>query len=164
MQTQLPRKLLSLTLAIVVGLVVVQNRNKNCQAQSTTTVESRDTPAPWRPSFGKVNRDAAQVQNNDDFNLSKPADSAIGISANPSNLPNRTPLADRRPDDRSSEAAETAPALKASPLKKEQDSRFGPSIGPGHTRVTKKLDKLPNSAGQVWRAVSYTHLTLPTKA
>ena len=151
MQTQLPRKLLSLTLAIVVGLVVVQNRNKNCQAQSTTTVESRDTPAPWRPSFGKVNRDAAQVQNNDDFNLSKPADSAIGISANPSNLPNRAPLADRRPDDRSSEAAETAPSLEASPLKKAQDSRFGPSIGPGHTRVTKKLDKLPNSAGQVWR-------------
>lgn len=172
MQTQRPRKLLTLTLAIVVGLVVFQNWNKSCPAQSTTTVESRDTPAPWRPSFGQVNREAAeaQTQGNDSFDLSKPADAAQGGNTNSNPLPNLAPIEpvgsnqnqsgqnNSGTDDKpAGGAAETAPALKGSSTK--QDSRFGPSIGPGVTRVTKKLDKLPNSAGQVWREYNISPYT-----
>ena len=166
MQTQRPRKLLTLTLAIVVGLAVFPG-DTECRGQSKTTVESRDTPAPWRPSFGQMNREAAEAQSNEDFDLSKPAES--GNSANPNPLPNRTGIEPARSQNLSEQdrprfgdqpadaAAEKAPALNARTAK--QDSRFGPPIGPGVTRVTKKLDKLPNSAGQVWREYNISPYT-----
>ena len=173
MQTQRLKRLLVLALAIVAGLAVFQSWDKRCSAQSTTTVESRDTPAPWRPSFGSVNREAAdaQAQGNDAFDLSKPADTGLGGSSNLNPLPNRAPIEPTGSNQNLSQqdnprtggsstnaAAETAPALNASSAK--QDSRLGPSLGrPGVTRVTKKLDKLPNSAGQVWREYNISPYT-----
>ena len=192
MQTVSPKRLLTLrssrslrlltpALAIVVGLVVFQIWDQSWQAQSTTTVESRDTPAPWRPSFGKINSEAAEAQSNAAFDLSNPANSSSGSGSdtkqNPLNLfnnqpqlPDRSPLEPAGPDEKlarqdndankgnqSDNAAETVPALKASA--DQQKSRFGPTIKPGVTRVTKTLEKLPNSAGQVWREYNISPYT-----
>ena len=164
MQTVSPRRLLTLLLAIVVGLVLFQESDKRCLAQSSTSVETRETPAPWRPSFGKINREAVEAQEEEAaFDLSRPADLGPNLgSANRNQDNSNGPASDNNQRDNNPRAnsappAETVPSLqaKADP----RDSRFSPSMDKGVTRVTKKLDKLPNTAGQVWREYNISPYT-----
>ncbi len=154
MQTGIARKSLTLILAIAACSVIARHSDSLALAQSTN-VESRQTPAPWRPSFGKINRQAAEAQSNESFDLSRPSDLGSGAnSANndsgPINIQPVDSNQNRDEDQRQRGAvAETAPSLK-SDSNPEEDRRFG-QIKRGAARVTKTMDKLPNSAGQVWR-------------
>ena len=170
MQTVSPRKLLTLLLALVAGLVLFQQSNKSCLAQSSTSVETRETPAPWRPSFGQINREAVEAQEKSAFDLSRPADLGSNLGSSNRNQDNSTgaareqndnrnqsPVDNRRADPES--PAETAPSLQAK--SNPNDSRFGQVNGV--TRVTKNLDKLPNAAGQVWREYNISPYTSQIK-
>ena len=109
----------------VVGLTIagLAISFSNAEAQ-TSTSESipRANPAAWRPSFSPVAKSDGSVAANTTGVLS---------SGSPS-----------QPTTATNNSASTQNPIGAN-LPQEQ--------GPGITRVTSRLDKLPNSAGQVWR-------------
>ncbi len=100
--------------------------------QQTTAPPTRTQPAPWRPSFGKLaepQRPAIQTQA-----VAAAAEGADQSQAKqgPEAIPAKT-----------NSAAGTNTNLSSSQPLPDDDNVI--------TRVTKTFDKLPNSAGQIWR-------------
>ncbi len=94
----------------------------------------RSVPAPWRPAFGSINNQNPASPDGD---------------ATPT-----TPVAQKN-------AAGTEPQQ---PATANRTAPLGANLpvaddGPGVTTVTQRLDKLPNSAGQVWREYDITPYT-----
>jgi hypothetical protein len=106
-------------------------------AQPVQTSEPRQTPAPWRPSFGSINQNAIAAPS-----VATP----IRSGASTSGAANRTtgqPVANSQ-----SPRSTANPNSGVSSIPGARDPR---TMQPGVTRVTKTMDKLPNSAGQIWR-------------
>jgi len=158
--------------------------------QSTTASEPRQTPAPWRPAFGSLNKDAVDqaLDGQAPGNQTPGGQSESGAPISPAALPNQ---ANQGPTNNgSNEAASGSPnpapsgfnlnprgttannqtlapnnfgnpsqtnnstgTRDDSPDRPQPDQTFTRDTitEPGVTRVTKTLDKLPNTAGQVWR-------------
>ena len=116
----------------------------------------RANPAPWRPSFGTVDRGAASQVANE-------ASSTNGYPS-PYRDPNQPMQGYGNPSGVNNAADNTPRLASASALPRER-SNTGPTA-PGITRVTRSLDKLPNDAGQVWREYDITPYTsrLPESA
>lgn len=102
---------------------------------------------PWRPSFGVINNQAAnksQVPPN--------ANRTAGVSSQ-----DQFSVAPPR----NSDEANLPQAAKDSPARELNDPRTAPSErfadkndvtgGTGITRITRSMEQLPNTAGQVWR-------------
>jgi hypothetical protein len=135
--------------AIIVTFGLLDDRF--CCAQSTTTGESRQVPAPWRPAFGALNKNA--IPNEDSRRApigtgvatSNQASSAISTSTitpgSNSNAGQKFSLNPKINNVDPQQPAQTQTSLQSSAR----------DIKPGVTRVSKTLNTLPNSAGQIWR-------------
>jgi hypothetical protein len=106
-------------------------------AQPVQTSEPRQTPAPWRPSFGSINQNAIAAPS-----VATP----IRSGASTSGAANRSTGQPAANSQSPRSTANPNPGVNSIPG--SSDSR---TIQPGVTRVTKTMDKLPNSAGQIWR-------------
>ncbi len=98
-------------------------------AQTQVPDQGRSTPGAWRPSFSPMGSGNTTSTQSQPFNTA-PANQ---------NTPNQDRFADR---------SFVPQSVGASP-----DTR------PGITRVTRTFEKLPNSAGQVWREYDITPYT-----
>lgn len=123
-------------------------------AQTNTNVESgvRKNPAPWRPSFGSFNPNAQNSQPDQATAARSP--SIVNQPRTNSSSPNAAgtntsnPLASVQPASRFRSSGR--PGMAAG---------RGREIQPGVTRVSKTLNELPRSAGQVWREYDITPYT-----
>ena len=104
-------------------------------AQPVQTIGPRQTPAPWRPSFGSINKNA--------------------LAPPPLRAPNGSPAT--RPTSQPATDSQTQPHRSNSTASVSVNSK------PGVTRVTKTMDKLPNSAGQIWREYDISPYTARIK-
>ncbi|MFK7766294.1 MAG: hypothetical protein AB8B55_03550 [Mariniblastus sp.] len=121
------------------------------------TQSTRQNPAPWRPAFGQVNRDTLQQS------LQTPNISASAANRPTTNQPaaaDQTPTIGDQSNDRTAmnpaSQSGSTPTFKAAETSPPQTNK---QQTPGVTRVTKTLDKLPNTAGQVWREYDITPYT-----
>ncbi len=140
---------------VIAMLVATFGLSSTCLgfAQSTNIEEPRQARAPWRPSFGTLNTDAIpnedsrQVPNDRAGANSNPVNSNQGTSAfssEPSFITGQNGgLNPTTPQAVNNDIGSGQPTGTSQP-----DSR---DVEPGVTRVTKTLNTLPNSAGQVWR-------------
>lgn len=150
------------TLGLLIGLTFVATPRWVCSQTAVPSSDSRAAPAPWRPSFGPLNQDttAADSENNQ----AKPDAIPLGAPPAASGAANQTnPLGQ---DSKTAESVATnngppptAPATFASNANRSTDNVPTQQRGPGVTQVTRRLDKLPNSAGQVWREYDITPYT-----
>lgn len=112
-----------------------------CYGQTQAEDLKRQAPAPWRPSFGSINKDAVQ--------------------SNPGQLPNQAqpnpapPASQQRqatgPATAQSGAADRVPSVPENAREPAKGSgRTGVQTG-GLAKVSKTFDRLPNDDGQVWR-------------
>lgn len=113
--------------------------------------DSRPVPAPWRPAFESINSAAP------DSGTKAAQQPSVDPAQSQSNLgppiagvpvPNAT-------------AGEVLPGLSTGEIQATPAGANLPSAGdgPGITKITQTLDKLPNSAGQVWREYDITPYT-----
>ena len=108
--------------------------------------EARANPAPWRPAFGAINPQAMDTQQPTD---NDPASNARAIPPS---------VSQSRDNSHDADISQTQPRDAAtSPPAAHLAQR--PEDGPGITQVTQRMDKLPNSAGQVWREYDITPYT-----
>lgn len=126
----------------------------NGAQQVTSTGESRQNPAPWRPSFGSINKEAVPPTNGvaNDGSGARASDGSGSRSASDGSGPRGS----------NANSNSSAQPFSLSPDSTQNSTRNGasPPLGshtgaqsnePGITRVTKTHDKLPNAAGQIWR-------------
>ena len=107
-------------------------------AQSGTTAEQtedtgRTSPAPWRPSFGSVDKSGSATTDR----LPDP------------NPPGTTTASTPTSESNGSSAKPETPA-SSSPLSRQQDQQQDARTAT-ITKVTKTMSRLPNDAGQIWR-------------
>ena len=134
-------------------------------ASANAQQDSRQNPAPWRPAFGQINRDS----------LVSPKSAGAAAALAPATAqPATTPPATQRSSQQSATsqpadaAANEAPSIGNAQSKTPdftasqtaaQTNQNNTDLEPGVTRVTKTLDMLPNSAGQIWREYDITPYT-----
>ncbi len=122
--------LIQMKLILLVTLIVGVGSVSPSWAFQTSTGSTRPTPTPWRPTFGPVNRTAMESPATNGSDLTHSAAS---------------------PGRNMSPAAEANGKSNADLLQPKNPADQASSTDPGVTRVTKSMDKLPNSAGQIWR-------------
>jgi len=108
------------------------------------TSQARQNPAPWRPSFGSINRSAIETQNG-----ASASNQQIDLSNNRQSAASEAPRI--APPSNSNTNTGSATQTNNPPSTTGRSTRVASLNGPGVTRVTKTMDKLPNSAGQIWR-------------
>jgi hypothetical protein len=126
-------------------------------AQTNMNVESgvRKNPAPWRPSFGSFNPNAQNPQ----------ADQATAERSR--SIVNQPPTKTGSPDAARANANKPLANVQPSSRFRSSGSASGSSnsagrakeVQPGVTRVSKTMNELPRSAGQVWREYDITPYT-----
>lgn len=110
----------------------------------TATTTQRQVPAPWRPAFGNVAKQAGTpIQQPAAQNPGQvtPQTLASQTQTNPQPMPQRTPA---NPD-------RSVAAGVPSSLASSSGIRATPSPGTEITQISSSLSSLPNDAGQVWR-------------
>ena len=149
-----------LTVLLLLATHGGMNGLENTVLAQTESSDSRAQRSPWRPSFNEMNRVAQQQQEQQPLQGWQPAQSRVrdpqSVPANRApalNLPtagllgtrgngrlgNSPRVADARPENsRSSSVGNNRP----------EGSNTKPISG---ASVSRSMDKLPNSAGQVWR-------------
>ena len=150
----------------------------SCAAQqSSTTSDPRQTPAHWRPAFGSLNKAAVpsedvgngnELRSNSQGNPTTgtaSANAAMGGASQGFNNRDQSNTGNSNAGDPNASQSGIRPGFNLAPNNLNQpnnrnanrtpqpDTTFTADqiTEPGVTRVTKTLDKLPNSAGQVWR-------------
>ena len=139
------RSSLAFGITCLLSLAALVFGQPTAAAMQVTSSEGRSVAAPWRPSFGQVNPQAAATTNNvagtqRTVDLSPPASTnqntnAIGNAESGSGTRANT-------NQIQPVAAQIARARSLVPP---------PSETPPVTRVTRSLSTLPNTAGQIWR-------------
>jgi hypothetical protein len=115
----------------------------------TTSAEGRSVSAPWRPSFGPVNAQAAANTNN--VTGTPGTQRAIDLSPQSSNT---TPGGTTAPSIRAAginNANGRSPEPAAAQVAMARSLARPASNSPPVTRVTHTMNTLPNAAGQIWR-------------
>jgi hypothetical protein len=122
--------------------------------QATTSSEARQSPAPWRPNFGTINPNAANGASESAAKMTSGVYQQNGVPS-----VNANPLVAPR------SAAGSNVGGAGIDMNQTNNSPFSsPAAEPGLTRVTKTLDKLPNSAGQIWREYDISPYTSQIKS
>ena len=133
-------------------------------AQTQVPDQGREAPAAWRPSFSPMN-DSAPLTPNNGFSPQDGSASRNGF-ATPNGSASRNGS-----DTRNSFTPQSGSATRNDSASQNQGSdRFAdrsqiapvgasPDVRPGVTRVTRTFEKLPNSAGQIWREYDITPYT-----
>jgi len=147
------------------------------QSQSTVPDVGRTNPAAWRPSFNPVDEGARAetefLQNSANSQQQNPANpfSRDSSGSNSSGSNNGGSDSDRSAsgsgsngangsDNRSdSSQRDSSRADQADPSKTGDRFNTNPNNRPGVTRVSRTFERLPNSAGQVWREYDITPYT-----
>lgn len=127
-------KMIVMMLVLACGLNLIL-QSPSSAMQTNPTSEPRQSPAPWRPAFGSINKNAIPVPDNNPANridLSNPA-AQTPAKSQPHSTP-ATSTGDTGTNSNTTSASRTSRAPES-----------------GVTRITKTLDKLPNAAGQIWR-------------
>ena len=127
-------------------------------AQEAVSDGGRAEPAPWRPSFGPINQNAA-----DEPVANRPVTG--GLFENARQQPALPPLPNSARQE-SPSPGDVSP-LVGGPGSKDRFDASGngqrgpaPSVTqPGTTRITSTFDTLPNNAGQIWREYDITPYT-----
>ncbi len=150
---------LGLALLLISMLRVGLHLEGSCLArQSATTSESRQTPAPWRPAFGPLNK--AAVPGEDVSGAGSTPRTQPGFNLAPNHL-NTLRSAETNNNLRGPSSSNgSAPPVAQQPVDRPQPE---PITQPGFTRVSKTLEKLPNTAGQVWREYDISPYTSRVK-
>lgn len=112
----------------------------------------RQSPAPWRPAFSGINRAATN-----NGSTATAENSANGSAAPPAN-----PAAPNTQFNLNNAGRNIGPAEQTPANPTVNDWNATPAAG--YTKVTQSLDKLPNSAGQVWREYDITPYTSQIKS
>ena len=148
---------------VIVLVAIAAACNSDTLAQQVTKTLPRAVPAPWRPAFGPVNKSAAQSTNGT-TNAVTPSNAldltpsgsattapATGALTAPVWAPRSGGAATL--NSRSSANTNSSAATPRTAQLPVGRTPFGPAnqAAPPATRVTRLLDTLPNSAGQVWR-------------
>lgn len=150
--------------------------------------QTRQNPSPWRPAFGEVNRDTLK-NSKPLGPVAQPANQPFNQPTNqPSNQPaaaaNQIPTINNGSSAQAgsgqAQSSQAQPAAGANQFQTPSASSTqrqaaqntaaqnrlaqntaaqANQVTPGITRVTKTFDKLPNSAGQVWREYDITPYT-----
>ncbi len=109
----------------------------------TPDLETRPVPAPWRPAFESINSAAG------DLGTKAAQQPSVDPAQSPSNL--GPPIAGGTVPNTT--AGEVLPGRSTGEIQATPAGANLPSAGdgPGITKITQNLDKLPNTAGQVWR-------------
>ncbi len=107
--------------------------------------DGRSVAAPWRPSFGPINPQAAA--NTSNVAGTPGTQRSIDLSPQGSNNPVIRPDAETSGPPNSNNVVESAAAQVAQARSLVRPANQAPPT----TRVTRSLDTLPNSAGQIWR-------------
>jgi hypothetical protein len=154
-----------ITLGLLIGLMFVAPPRWACSQTAVPNSDTRAVPAPWRPSFGPLNKDAAaadsassqakQSQANSTAPGQQPAGNGVANRTNPLGQNSET----TNPAATNNSSPPTTPATFAANDDRSADNLPPLQRGPGITQVTRRLDKLPNSAGQVWREYDITPYT-----
>lgn len=122
--------------AIMIGVIGL-DPDCWCCAQTTSASLPREKPAPWRPSFGSLNKNAIPTENSP-----------------------RTPIATATPKAGQNFSLTPKTNLVESNQPAQPQTM---DVEPGVTRVTKTLNTLPNSAGQIWREYDISPYTSEIK-
>jgi hypothetical protein len=130
----------------VISLAIFAAGDSSVSAQVQVESGVRQNPAPWRPSFGAVNKNAQ---------LPAAAQADANRSATPSIVNQPTSARSANPTDN------VQPANRFSSLSRDASQPAGRTAKtqPGVTRVSKTLNELPRSSGQVWREYDITPYT-----
>ena len=134
--------------------------------RQTSSNEGRSVAAPWRPSFGPVNSQAAATTDN--VVGTAGAQRAIDLSPQGSNSQAAgsgalsQPNANANASANGSNTKTTEPA--AAQVALAQSLTRPASAAPPVTRVTRSLNTLPNSAGQIWREYDISPYTSQIKS
>lgn len=112
--------------------------------QDATSDQGRANPAPWRPSFGPVDRQT-QASQGQSTTAASTAPSLTDRNNNPGTRNNSG-----RPNGNLNGQQNPPPTRVAS---------NSSATTPGITKVTSELSTLPNDAGQVWREYDITPYT-----
>lgn len=135
---------------LLAGLIANQT---TAAAFQVTSSDGRSVAAPWRPSFGQVNAQAAATTNSVGGN----ARNQRSVDLSPpgsTNQANSIAPAQSGSDTRSgSNTRSNTPAVQpvAAQIARARSLVPPPSAAPPVTRVTRSLNTLPNTAGQIWR-------------
>ena len=143
------------------SLVSFTHHATGAPMQSTSN-DGRPVAAPWRPSFGPVNAQAAAATNNvtgtpspqRSVDLSPPGSAPQGSSTQNTNPQNINPQAGSGTNARSGSDTRSNPNAAqpvAAQIARARSLVPPPSEKPPVTRVTRTLNTLPNTAGQIWR-------------
>lgn len=164
----------------LVAPLVLLVLGSSVSAQSASTQDDpRTMPAPWRPAFGPVtpptntnavpavDRNAQPTTTvNSGLNPavnsepSNPASLVQSQVAPPAQIPN--PGETRTETSQPISPGNTAG--RPEPTGQEIGGHVGSDDGPGVTRVTRRMEQLPNSAGQVWREYDISPYTSQIKS
>ena len=157
------------TLGLVIGLTFIAQPRWGCSQTAVPNPDTRAVPAPWRPSLETPNTNptASGPQNQQaQPNLTPPGQpSAASGFAKQANPPGQNPKA-AGPVTTNNSSPPTAPATYASNTNGSTNNVPPQQSGPGVTQLTRRLDELPNAAGQVWREYDikpYTSKVTATK-
>lgn len=156
-------KPIAVALAMAVLAIVGVPLANPVVAQSTTQGSSgRTNPQPWRPSFGAVNKSAAQpaaqsqpsTQTVPNPSFTAGANSSGSILSQPQPAAANAGSSTRATGTRATGFAETTPTRITPPNAQQREAArqaAAAAAKPGITRVSHTMNQLPNKAGQVWR-------------
>ena len=148
-RTILIRRPIWLWLPICLAFVSVASEYVTGAPMQSSSSEGRAVAAPWRPSFGPVNSQAAATIQ--DVVGSPTAQRSIDLSPQGSN--NRAAGSGTTNPSPSNSPTPNAQAIEPAAVQVAQARALTrpASAAPPATRVTHSLKTLPNSAGQIWR-------------
>lgn len=128
-------------------------------AQTQVPDQGRDAPAAWRPSFSPMNNSQSPAPNNG-FSPQDGSASRNGFA--PPNSTTQNNSAQNGSASRNDSATQNNRGSAdrfASRSQVPAPVGASPDVRPGVTRVTRTFEKLPNSAGQIWREYDITPYT-----
>jgi len=150
------------TIQLVALLIALAALGQPAFAQSSTSNNNgRTNPAPWRPSFGPVQQGAISNASS----APNPIASTQSPPVNRWNSSGVVPPAAAQPADTNRQGTQLPDRNNRFANSEFGQGRFSttPDNRPGITRVSRTFEKLPNSAGQVWREYDITPYTTQIK-
>lgn len=148
----------AVSIFLVLGPTMALAVQDSGNANNVSNSETRANPAPWRPAFGSINKNAndpASASNQPPVNTPE-AIVSNNLADNNSAGNNSNNSANNPASNSSTNANANANSVSNSNATSLQPTPIGanlpqPDSTSGGATVTQRMDKLPNSAGQVWR-------------
>jgi hypothetical protein len=139
---------IAIGIASLFSLVTLSFGPPTAAAMQVTSSEGRSVAAPWRPSFGQVNSQAAATTNN----VTGTTGTQRTVDLSPPGSPNQNTNVNANAQSGSGTRSNTSQIQPiAAQIARARSLVPPPSKTPPVTRVTRSLNTLPNTAGQIWR-------------